>query len=132
VSAIPFVDRLGDAIQAATTDPAVARCRRRRVLRRRLLLAVAALLLLGGSLAAAELLNEPEKLATGSIGCYQDAGMRGTVTIIWPDDQTPVQALRGDVPGGRPAGPAAGRLRLPWRRGRPPRPRPGGLPAPGP
>lgn len=92
MSAIPFVDRLGDAIQAATTDPAVARRRRRRVLRRRLLLVVAALLLLGGSLAAAELLNEPEKLATGSIGCYQDAGMRGTVTIIWPGDQTPVQA----------------------------------------
>jgi hypothetical protein len=92
VSAIPFVDRLGDAIQAAITDPAVARRRRHRVLRRRLLLAVAALLLLGGSLAAAELLNEPEKLATGGIGCYRDAGMRGTVTIVWPGDRTPVQA----------------------------------------
>jgi hypothetical protein len=91
VSAIPFVDRLGDAIQAAIADPAAARRRRRRI-RRRILLAVAALLLLGGSLAAAELLNEPEKLATGSIGCYRDAGMRGTVTIIWPGDQTPVQA----------------------------------------
>jgi hypothetical protein len=91
VSTIPFVERLGDAIQAAIADPAVARRRRRRM-RRRLLLAVAALLLLGGSLAAAELLNEPEKLATGSIGCYQDAGMRGSVAIIWPGGRTPVEA----------------------------------------
>jgi hypothetical protein len=91
VSTIPFVERLGDAIQAAITDPAVARRRRRRT-RRRLLLAVAALLLLGGSLAAAELLNEPEKLATGSIGCYQDAGMRGSVTIVWPGDRAPVES----------------------------------------
>jgi hypothetical protein len=89
VSTIPFVDRLGDAIQAAITDPAVARRRRTR---RRLLLAVAVVLLLGGSLAAAVLLNEPEKLATGSIGCYQDAAMRGPVAIIWPGDRTPVEA----------------------------------------
>jgi hypothetical protein len=89
VSTIPFVEQLGDAIQAAISDPAVARRRR---IRRRLVAAVAALLLLGGSLAAARLLNEPEKLATGSIGCYQDAAMRGGVTIIWPGDRTPVEA----------------------------------------
>jgi hypothetical protein len=89
VSTIPFVDRLGDAIQAAIADPAVGR---RRKARRRLLLAVVTLLLLGGSLAAAQLLNEPEKLATGSIGCYRDAAMRGTVMIIWPGDRTPVDA----------------------------------------
>jgi hypothetical protein len=60
--------------------------------RRHLLAVAAALLLLGGTLAAAELLNDPEKLTTGSIGCYQDAAMRGTVAIIWPGDQTPVEA----------------------------------------
>ena len=89
MSTIPFVEQLGDAIQAAIADPAVARRRRTR---RRLALAVGTLLLLGGSLAAAQLLNEPEKLATGSIGCYQDAAMRGSVTIIWPGDRTPVEA----------------------------------------
>ena len=89
MSTIPFVDRLGDAIQAAIVDAAVGR---RRKARRRLLLAVVTLLLLGGSLAAAQLLNEPEKLATGSIGCYRDAAMRGTVTIVWPGDRTPVDA----------------------------------------
>ena len=65
MSAIPFVERLGDAIQAAIADPAVARRRRTR---RRLVAAVATLLLLGGSLAAARLLNEPDKLAAASIG----------------------------------------------------------------
>ena len=89
MSTIPFVEQLGDAIQAAIADPAVARRRRTR---RRLVVAVTTLLLLGGSLAAAQLLNEPEKLATGSIGCYQDAAMRGSVTIIWPGDRTPVEA----------------------------------------
>ena len=89
MSTIPFVERLGDAIQAAIADPTVAR--RRRV-RRGLVLTVGTLLLLGGSLAAAQLLNEPEKLATGSIGCYQDAAMRGSVTIIWPGDRAPVEA----------------------------------------
>jgi hypothetical protein len=88
VSTIPFVDRLGEAISAAIADPALGRRRARR----RLLLAVTVLLLLGGSLAAAQLLNEPEKLATGSIGCYRDAAMRGTVLIIWPGDRTPVDA----------------------------------------
>ena len=62
MSTIPFVEQLGDAIQAAIADPAVARRRRTR---RRLVVAVTTLLLLGGSLAAAQLLNEPEKLATG-------------------------------------------------------------------
>jgi hypothetical protein len=90
VSTIPFVERLGDAIQAAITDPAAARSRRLR--RRWVLLAVGALLLLGGPLAAARLLNEPEKLATSSIGCYQDAAMRGGVFIIWTGDRTPVEA----------------------------------------
>ena len=89
MTTIPFVEQLGDAIQAAIADPAVARRRRAR---RRLVVAVATLLLLGGSLAAAQLLNEPEKLATGSVGCYQDAAMRGSVTIIWPGDRTPVEA----------------------------------------
>ena len=89
MSTIPFVSRLGDAIEAAIADPAVAR--RRRV-RRRLALGVAALVLLGGSLAAARLLNEPERLATTGIGCYRDAAMRGPVTIVWPGRRSPVEA----------------------------------------
>ena len=89
MSTIPFVEQLGDAIQAAIADPAVARRHRAR---RRLVVAVAALLLLAGSLAAARLLNEPGKLATASIGCYEDAAMRGGVTIIWPGDRAPVEA----------------------------------------
>jgi hypothetical protein len=89
VSTIPFVEQLGDAIQAAIADPAVARRRRAR---HRVVAAGAALLLLAGSLAAARLLNEPERLATASIGCYEDAAMRGGVTIIWPGDRTPVEA----------------------------------------
>ena len=89
MSTIPFVDRLGDAIEAAITDPAVARRRRARW---RLLLAVGALLLLGASGAAARLLNEPDKLATGGIGCYQNAAMRGSVTIVWPGRRSPVEA----------------------------------------
>jgi Sigma-70 region 2 len=88
VSTIPFVQRLGDAIEVAITDPAAAR---RRLLRR-LVLSVAVLALLGGSLAAARLLNEPERLATAGIGCYQDAAMRGPVSIVWPGRRSPVEA----------------------------------------
>src|SRR4029453_9514474 len=65
-STFPFVGQLGAAIQAAIADPAVARRRRTR---RRLVAAVSALLLLAGSLAAARLLNAPEKLGAARIGC---------------------------------------------------------------
>jgi hypothetical protein len=104
VSTIPFVEQLGDAIQAAIADSAVAR--RRRARRRLVVAAVATLLLLGGSLAAAQLLNEPEKLASGSVGCYQDAAMRGSVTIIWPGGRTPAEACAESFRGaGLPVGP---------------------------
>jgi hypothetical protein len=89
VSTIPFVNRLGDAISAAIADSRVARRSRRR---RLAALAAAALVVAGGSVAAARLLNDPEKLATGAIGCYQDAAMRGPVLIVWAGGRSPADA----------------------------------------
>ena len=87
MSEIPFVNRLGDAIQAAITSPAAAR--HRVSLRRRLgLLAVAALLLVGATAAATRILGTPEELAASGITCLEDNGGAG----VWDPGRSPIQA----------------------------------------
>jgi hypothetical protein len=91
VSDIPFVNRLGDAIEAAITGPAAAARRRTRVRRRAGLLALAALLLLGAGAGATRLFATPEQLATTSVGCYEGPGLRGSVDIVWAADRSPLE-----------------------------------------
>jgi hypothetical protein len=73
VSDIPFVQALGDALDAATVAP-----RRRH---RRVILAVAALLLVGSGAAAASLLTNSTELASDSVGCYDAAGNVSVVAV---------------------------------------------------
>jgi hypothetical protein len=99
MSQIPFVDRLGDAIDVAiAADPKAARRRSRRRVRRVGLLAVAAVLVIGGTVAAAELLTEPEKLAATEVDCLYDPASGGGVGIH-PGGQDPVAACRAFLAG---------------------------------
>jgi hypothetical protein len=87
MSEIPFVNRLGDAIQAAITNPRVA-ARHRFGPRRRLGLLAVAALLLGGGAAAARILGTPEELATSSIACQLEGSSTG---IVWAGDWSPLE-----------------------------------------
>jgi hypothetical protein len=95
MSQIPFVDRLGDAIDAAVADqktrPTATSGRTRRRGRRLALLAAAAVLAAGGTVAAARILTAPEKLAATEIDCYYDPVQGGGIGIN-PRDQDPVTA----------------------------------------
>ena len=86
MSEIPFVNRLGDAIQAAITNPRVA-ARHRVGPRRRLGLLAIAALLLGGGAAAARILGTPEELAPSSIACQLD----GSTGIVGAGDRSPLE-----------------------------------------
>lgn len=79
MSEIPFVQALGDAIDAAVSASAP---RRTRVPRRRLMLIAAALVVLAtGSLAVAHFFASPQKLASDGVGCYDGASLRANVTV---------------------------------------------------
>jgi hypothetical protein len=111
MSQIPFVDRLGDAIEAAVADPKAARRSTRRRVRRLGLVAIAAVLALGGTAVAAQLLTAPEKLAATEVDCIYDPVKGGGGVGIHPGEQDPVAACRAFlaghgkvlVPGGVPA-----------------------------
>jgi len=70
MSEIPFVNRLGDAIDVAAARPEPAGRRRRRRLGG---LTLAVFLLGAGGVTIAQILDDPEKLATGSLACYDRA-----------------------------------------------------------
>jgi hypothetical protein len=94
MSEIPFVNRLGDALEAAVAHaPAPVRPRRRG--RLGLYLAMGALVA-GGTAAAAGLLSS-EKQATAGVGCYDGSG----VAVVWAGDRSPVDVCAGAL--GRPA-----------------------------
>jgi hypothetical protein len=86
MSEIPFVNRLGDAIQAAISNPRVA-ARHRFGPRRRLGLLAVAALLLGGGAAAARILATPEELATTSIACRLEV----STSIVWAGDRSALE-----------------------------------------
>ncbi len=93
MSEIPFVNRLGDALEeAATAAPARERRRRRRPGRGRFGgLAVAIIVLGAAGVTVAEVLDDPEKLATRSISCYDRAALDGNVAVPGDDGRPPAQ-----------------------------------------
>jgi hypothetical protein len=100
MSQIPFVDRLGDAIEAAITGPA-ADTRRRRLRRGRRLgvLAIAAVLAIGGTAVAAQLLTPADKLAATEVDCLYDPVKGGGGVGIHPGEQDPAAACRAFLAG---------------------------------
>lgn len=86
MSEITFVDRLGDALEAAVAR-APERVRPRLRGRLGLYLAVGALVA-GGTAAAAGLFSS-EKQASTSVACYEEASLGGSVAVVWAGDRSP-------------------------------------------
>jgi hypothetical protein len=87
MSEIPFVNRLGDAI-----DEAIApRPRGSRVRRRAVMVALAALLLAGGTAAIARILSDPDELATNSVACYEGSYPGGNVAVDWAGGRSAIE-----------------------------------------
>jgi len=87
---IPFIDRLGDAIDAAIAEPLPRRVfspRRRAVF----VIAVAVLSLGAAAIAIAHVLSSPDELATRGIACYAAADLSSNVTVV-ANDGAPVAA----------------------------------------
>ena len=103
MSEIPFVNKLGDAIDAATATP---RPVRRRLPRRRFgVLALAVLLLGATGVTVARIASDGEMLAIGSVGCYENADLSGDIAVLNTDGRSPVavctdawSAANGPVP----------------------------------
>jgi hypothetical protein len=90
MSDIPFVNQLGEAIDAAITGPALPR-RSRRVSRGALLVVAAAVALAVAAIAIARVLTSSDELATRSIACYAAADLGSDVAVI-ANDRPPVAA----------------------------------------
>jgi hypothetical protein len=129
MSQIPFVDRLGDAVERAAATRIAGR--RGRLRRRAGIGALGLALAASGVAAASGVFSTPEQLAAGSVGCYEQADLEGDVAVLAAGDQTPIStcarvlgtdeprvacAARGHVavlPGGPGACDAAGLAPLP-------------------
>jgi hypothetical protein len=89
MSEIPFVNKLGDAIDAAIATPRPAR---RRLPRRRFGVLALAVLLLGASgVTVARMASDGETLATGSVACYENADLSGDIAVLDADGRSPVE-----------------------------------------
>jgi hypothetical protein len=81
MSEIPFVNHLGDALEAAITEPVPAPAHRR-YRRLVLVLSAGAIVLSLAAAAVAHFLSSPDQLANTSIACYSAPDLGSDVTII--------------------------------------------------
>jgi len=91
MSEIPFVNRLGDAVDAAIARPARAPRRFRLTRRRYLTVALAALAVAGGGAAIAEMLHDPAEIGFGAVGCFERTEPGGNVAVISDPTRSPVE-----------------------------------------
>jgi hypothetical protein len=93
MSEIPFVNRLGDAIEAAVTAfPGQHHDRRRRRRRQGLAVVLAALLTAGGGVALAGLFSDPAQMATTGVSCYETPDRQHGMLGIYAGDRSPALA----------------------------------------
>lgn len=90
MSDIPFVERLGDAFDAAVAAP--RRSRRRLVVAA----AVAAIALGVAAIAVARMLAGPDELAAQNVACYSSADLRSNVVVV-ASDGAPAAAACADA-----------------------------------
>jgi hypothetical protein len=106
MSEIPFVNQLGDALDAAIAQP--RRAARLRFSRRRYLtVALAALAVAGGGAAIAGMLDDPVEIGFGAVGCFDSTEPDGNVAVISDPTKSPVELCAAAVPN---AGVEAGDL----------------------
>jgi hypothetical protein len=100
MSEIPFVNRLGDAIERSAAAHIAGR--RGRIRRRITLGALGFLVAATGVAAASGVFSSPERLASTGIGCYERASLTADVSVLSTGEQTPIETcrrvLRSDVP----------------------------------
>jgi hypothetical protein len=99
MSDIPFVARLGDAIETAIARPAPARRRVRLPRRRYLAVALAALAVAGGSAAIAELFHDPVEIGFGAVACFERTEPDGNVAVISDPARSPIELCAGALAG---------------------------------
>jgi hypothetical protein len=97
MSEIPFVNQLGDALDAAIARPAPARRTRlpRLGRRRYLAVALAALAVVGGGAALADILHDPVEIGFGAVGCFEGTGTDGNVAVIADPTRSPIDLCAG-------------------------------------
>jgi hypothetical protein len=98
MSEIPFVNRLGDAIDIAIARPAPARRRIRLPRRRYLAVALAAVAVAGGGAAIAGILHDPVEIGFGAVGCFEGTEPDGNVAVITDPTKSPVQLCAAALP----------------------------------
>ena len=107
MSEIPFVNRLGDALDAAIAQPARAPRLRRLGRRRHLAVALVALTAVGAGAAVATLSTDPVEIGFGAVACFDRPSTDGDMAIVSDPTRTPLQVCTGAL---RDSGLAAGDL----------------------
>jgi hypothetical protein len=107
MSEIPFVRRLGDALESAAAARIAARRRR---IRRRLGVGALGIAIAASGVAAASgiLGGTPEQLAATSVGCYDRPSLDANVTVLSTGTDTPVQTCARILGTGAPLVACAG------------------------
>jgi len=97
MSDIPYITRLGDALETAVTTTAAAPRRPRR--RRVWLLAVGGALVVSASAGAAGLLSGSQEQAANSIACYASAPPERSesITVVFAVDRSPVDTCAAEL-----------------------------------
>jgi hypothetical protein len=88
MSEIPFVNRLGDAIEQAAA-------RRRRPIRRRLTIgAIGIAIAASGVAAASGVFSSAEQLAAGPVGCYDRPSFNANTSVLSTGEESPIDTCR--------------------------------------
>jgi hypothetical protein len=92
MSEIPFVNRLGDAVERA----AAARIptRRRRIRRRLTVGALSVAIVATGVAAASGVFSSPEQLAASAVGCYERPSFNANTSVLSTGEDSPIDTCR--------------------------------------
>jgi hypothetical protein len=92
MSEIPFVNRLGDAVERAAA--ARIATRRRRIRRRLTVGALSFAIVATGVAAASGVFSSPEQLATSAVGCYERPSFNANTSVLSTGEDSPIDTCR--------------------------------------